>query len=132
MPKIKRDILVVDDEQEIRDMLTDFLEEQDFNVTVAGDGLAAMAEIEKNLPGIVICDLLLPGEHGIDLVKSIKDKYFLPVIIITSIYQKNEVEDLMEEYFVEGFCEKPINLAELLRKIKSIIKHYEKKSNSHS
>jgi DNA-binding response OmpR family regulator len=125
MPKIKRDILVVDDEQEIRDMLKDFLEEHEFNVTVVADGLAAMESIEKKLPGIVISDLLLPGEHGIDLVKSIKEKYFLPVIIITSIYEQEELEDMMEEYFVEGFCEKPINLVDLLNKIKAIIKSHE-------
>lgn len=98
MPKIKRDILVVDDEPEIRDMLHDFLQEHDFTVTLVEDGITAMESLEKNLPGIVIVDLLLPGEHGINLVKRIKEKYFLPVIMISSIYKKEELADLMEDH----------------------------------
>lgn len=121
MPKIKRDILVIDDEPEIRDMLRDFLQEHNFTVTLAEDGLTAMDALEKNIPGIVIVDLLLPGEHGINLVKRIKEKYFLPVIMISGIYKKEEVADMMEDQFVEAFCEKPLNLAVLLKHLKAIV-----------
>ncbi len=121
MPRIKKAILVIDDELEIREMLRDFLQEHDFTVTLAEDGITAMDALEKNLPGIVIVDLLLPGEHGINLVKRIKEKYFLPVIMISSIYKKEELADLMEDHFVEAFCEKPLNLAVLLKHLKTII-----------
>jgi len=116
-----RNILVVDDEENIREFLKEFLEEHDFKVTLADDGQRALELIEEKPPGILIVDLLLPGEHGISLIKTVKEKYFIPTIIISSIYDRNEVEDFMEEYFVEGFLEKPLNLDLLLEKINSII-----------
>ncbi len=116
-----RNILVVDDEENIREFLKEFLEEHNFKVTLADDGQKALELIEENLPGLMIVDLLLPGEHGIPLIKTIKQKYFIPTIIISSIYDRDEVEDFMEEYFVEAFLEKPLNLDLLLEKINSII-----------
>lgn len=116
-----RNILVVDDEENIREFLKEFLEENNFNVTLAEDGLKALELIEENLPGLMIADLLLPGEHGITLIKTVKEKYFIPTIIISSIYDRDEIEDFMEEYFVEAFFEKPLNLDLLLEKINSII-----------
>ena len=116
-----RNILVVDDEENIREFLKEFLEENNFNVTLAEDGLKALELIEENLPGLMIADLLLPGEHGLSLIKTVKEKYFIPTIIISSIYDRDEIEDFMEEYFVEAFFEKPLNLDLLLEKINSII-----------
>lgn len=116
-----RNILVVDDEENIREFLKEFLEEHNFSVTLADDGQKALELIKENLPGLMIVDLLLPGEHGITLIKTIKEKYSIPTIIISSIYDRDEIEDFMEEYFVEAFLEKPLNLDLLLEKINSII-----------
>lgn len=114
-------ILVIEDEENVREFLKAFLEENNFNVTVAPDGLKGMELVEEKLPGIIIVDLLLPGEHGIDLVKSIRQKYFVPIIIMSSIYDHDEIDDFMEEYCVEGFFAKPLDLDKLLEKINSII-----------
>jgi DNA-binding NtrC family response regulator len=116
-----RNILVVDDEENIREFLKEFLEEHNFNVTLAEDGQKALELIEENFPDLMISDLLLPGEHGITLIKTVKEKYFIPTIIISSIYDRDEIEDFMEEYSVETFLEKPLNLDLLLEKINSII-----------
>lgn len=116
-----RNILVVEDEEKIREFLKEFLEEHNFNVTLADDGQKALELIEENRPELMITDLLLPGEHGIPLIKTVKEKYFIPVIIISSIYDRDEVEDFMEEYSVEAFFEKPLHLDLLLEKINSII-----------
>ena len=116
-----RNILLVDDEKDVRDILAEFLEENNFTVRTAADGLKALELLEESIPGIALVDLLLPGEHGINLIKTIKEKYFAPVIIISSIYNKEEIEDFMEEYFVDGFIPKPIDLDKLLEKIESIL-----------
>ena len=116
-----RNILVVEDEEKIREFLKEFLEEHNFNVTLADDGQKALELIEENRPGLMITDLLLPGEHGIPLIKTVKEKYVIPIIIISSIYDRDEVEDFMEEYSVEAFLEKPLNLDLLLEKINSIL-----------
>jgi DNA-binding response OmpR family regulator len=114
-------ILVVDDEEEIRELLKDFLEIKGFNVRIESDGLKALELIEKEVPDIIIMDLLLPGEHGINLIRTVKEKYFIPIIIISGIYNKEEVEQLMEEYFVEDFMRKPLDLEELAKKINKIL-----------
>jgi DNA-binding response OmpR family regulator len=121
MSNNKRNILVVEDEENVQNFLKAFLEEHNFNVTIAGDGIKAMELLEKKLPELMIVDLLLPGEHGLPLIKAIKEKYFIPTIIISSIYDQTEIEDFMEEYFIEAFLEKPLNLDLLLKKINSII-----------
>lgn len=122
MPK-KRNIetiLVVDDEQEVRDFLREFLEDKGFKVTLAEDGIKARESLASSLPDLVIVDLLLPGEHGMEIVKFIKEKYFLPTLIISGIYKYEEIIDRIKEYFVEGFLEKPVNINLLLEKIEAI------------
>jgi DNA-binding NtrC family response regulator len=121
MDNNKTNILVIDDEKEVRDLLKEFLEEKKFSVSLAADGLQAQEHFKAKVPDIVIIDLLLPGEHGINLVKTIKEKYFVPLIIISGIYSRDEIKDTIEEYFVEGFFEKPLNLDKLLEKINDII-----------
>ncbi len=117
MPDNLKDILVVDDEKDIRDLLKDCLEENHFNVFLAVDGIKALELIEERTPGLVIVDLLLPGEHGINLIKVVKEKYRIPVIIISGVYRQEEVSGFMEEYSVEGFFEKPLDLNKMLEKI---------------
>ena len=121
MPDNKTNILVIDDEEEIRELLKEFLEENHFNVTLAADGIEAQECIEESVPDIAVIDLLLPGEHGISLVKTIKEKYFIPVIMISCIYRREELKDLIEEYAVEGFLEKPLDLKILREKLTEII-----------
>ena len=118
---LKKSIMVVDDEPAVQGLLKKFLEEKGFNVTVESDGSKALELIPKILPHIIILDLLLPGEHGINMVKAVKEKYFIPIIIITGIYYQEEIKDYMDDYFVEGFMRKPLNLDELLENINKII-----------
>lgn len=117
----KKIILVIDDEPDIRDLLKDFLEDNNFAVELVDDGVEALEYMEKNIPDFVITDLLLPGEHGIDLIKIIKEKYFVPVIVISGIYRPEEVPHVIKEDFVEAFFEKPLDLDKLLEKINSIL-----------
>ncbi|MCP5105697.1 MAG: response regulator [bacterium] len=117
----KKRILVIDDELDVTDMLRDFLEANGFTVDTASDGLKGLACLKSFVPALVITDLLLPGEHGINIVKTIKEKYFLPVIIISSIYSEEELKDTMEEYFVEAFLDKPFDLNVLLETINIIL-----------
>ncbi|MCP5049657.1 MAG: response regulator [bacterium] len=125
MSKIKREILVIDDEPEILELLKEFLEGHQFKVRVAADGIEGQACLEEKLPGIAIIDLLLPGEHGLTLVEKIKEKYFLPVLLISSIYSREEIKTFMEEHYVEAFFEKPLDLPVMLAKIEEIIKSHE-------
>lgn len=114
-------ILIVDDEEEIRLLLKEFLEKNDFEVAVAADGAEALALATKRIPDLVITDLLLPKEHGVDVMRTIKDNFFLPVIAISGIYKKSEIKAEIDDIYIDGFFEKPLDLDEMLICIRSIL-----------
>ena len=114
-------ILIVDDEEEIRLLLKEFLEKKDFEVLVAEDGQKALELAEKHIPDLVITDLLLPKEHGIDVMHEIKDRFFIPIIAISGIYKKDEIKEKIDDIYLDGFYEKPLNLEELFKGIQAIL-----------
>ena len=114
-------ILIVDDEEEIRLLLKEFLEKKDFEVLVAEDGKKALELAEKRIPDLVITDLLLPKEHGIDVIHEIKDRFFIPVIAISGIYKKAEIKEKLDDVYLEDFFEKPLNLEELFKGIQNVL-----------
>lgn len=117
----KRHILIIEDEPDVSDMLKKFFELRNFYVVVADNGLDALNYFKKAIPDLVITDLLLPGEHGVDVIRTIKEKYFVPVIIISGIYQHDDVKNLMDDYFVEGFFQKPVELEQLLERVNALV-----------
>jgi DNA-binding response OmpR family regulator len=114
-------ILIVDDEGDIRLLLKEFLEKRNFEVVVAEDGQKALELAEKRIPDLVITDLLLPKEHGIDVMNEIKDRFFIPIIAISGIYKKDEIKEKIDDMYFDGFYEKPLNLEELLKGIQAIL-----------
>lgn len=119
--KLKKHILIIDDDQEIIELLKDFFEGNGFSVGTASNGLDGLEYFKRQIPDLIISDLLLPGEHGLNMIKTIKEKYFVPAIMISSIYKENQLESVMEEYFVEAFFSKPLKLDVLLEKVNSIL-----------
>ena len=119
--KLKKHILIIDDDQEIIELLKDFFEGNGFSVGTASNGLDGLEYFKRQIPDLIISDLLLPGEHGLNMIRTIKEKYFVPVIMISSIYKENQLESVMEEYFVEAFFSKPLKLDVLLEKVNSIL-----------
>jgi DNA-binding response OmpR family regulator len=114
-------ILIVDDEEEIRLLLKEFLEKKDFEVLLAEDGRKALELAEKHIPDLVITDLLLPKEHGIEVMYELKDRFLMPIIAISGIYKKEEIEGEIDDIYLDGFYEKPLNLEELFKGIQAIL-----------
>jgi DNA-binding response OmpR family regulator len=117
----KNSILIVDDDEEVRGVLKEFLDKNGFGVILASDGQEALKLASEHVPDLVITDLLLPKEHGIDVMQAIKDRFFLPVIAISGIYKKDEIKNRLDDVYIEGFFEKPLDLNELLACIRSIL-----------
>lgn len=116
-------ILVVDDELIMRDLLTDFFEMMDYEVTSAKDGSVAWemlsGEEEANFD-IVISDINMPKMGGIELFKNIREKYpEMPIILMTG-YGIDKVRQDVEK--AEGFLAKPFELDELLELVEKILK----------
>lgn len=117
----KHTILVVDDEAEVRQLLQEFLERNGYGVITAEDGEQALKLAGEQVPDLVITDLLLPKEHGIDVMQSIKDKFFLPIIAMSGVYRKDEVQGRLGDVFIDGYFEKPLDLEGVLACVRAIL-----------
>jgi len=117
----KPTILVVDDDKEIRQLLQEFLEKNGFHALLAEDGQQALKLAAEQLPDLVLTDLLLPKEHGIDVMQAIKDRFILPIIAMSGIYKKDEIKHMIDGIYIEGFFEKPLDLNGLLACIRAIL-----------
>ncbi len=117
----KQTILIVDDEKEIRQMLQEFLEGKGYAVLVAEDGQQALQLAGERRPDLVITDLLLPKEHGIEVMQAIKDQFFLPIIAMSGVYRKEEVAGQVGDVFIDGYFEKPLDLEGVLACVRAIL-----------
>jgi len=113
-------ILVVDDDNRIRDLVKQYLEENKFIVTTAKDSFEAKEKIKIIKFDILILDIMMPGESGLTLTKEIKKNNTTPIILLTA---KGEVKDRIIglEIGADDYLGKPFEPKELLLRIKNII-----------
>lgn len=117
---IKKTILVVDDEEHIRLLYKEEFEEEGYNILLAGSGEDALAQVENNLPDLVMLDIKMPGIDGITLARKIKEiKCDTPVIFVSAYedYKHDFGTWASDAYFV-----KSANLTELKSLISNILK----------
>ena len=113
-------ILVVDDDDRIRELVREYLEKNQFLVTTAKDALDAKRKIEIIKFDILILDIMMPGESGLSLTKEIKKNNPTPIILLTA---KGETQDRIEglELGADDYLGKPFEPKELLLRIKNIL-----------
>ncbi len=113
-------VLVVDDELEIRDLLSTFLTEEGYEVIVASNGEEAIELAKRENPQVILLDIMMPGIDGIETCKRLKAEEktrFIPVIMATVLWDTYaEAIDVGAEDFVT----KPFHLAELSFRVQSI------------
>lgn len=118
-------ILVVDDDQNVRNLVRIFLAEQGYKVVEASDGINALSVLEHEHCNIAIVDVMMPYMDGFSLTKEIRTRYEIPVILLTA---KNQIED-KEQGFAAGtddYLVKPFEPKELLFRIKALLRRYDK------
>ena len=120
MNKKTSHILVVDDDNRIRDLVKQYLEENQFLVTTAKDALDAKNKLEILKFDILILDIMMPGESGLSLTKDVKKNNPTPIILLTA---KGEAQDRIEglELGADDYLGKPFEPKELLLRIKNIL-----------
>jgi DNA-binding response OmpR family regulator len=116
-------ILVVDDEQKVREMCKDFLEEEGYKVTIASDGQEALEKMDYDSFDLYLVDIAMPRISGFDLMKKIKQKQPLAVVIILTGF--SSIEGAIKAVHAGAFqyLSKPINADELLNVVKEGIKY---------
>ncbi len=118
-------VLIVDDDKDVVNMLKAFLKEKEFNIITCGDGEEAYKIIAKEAPDIAIIDGLIPGLHGFELCKKVKEDKTLrkppKIIIMSSLYRGIKYKsNVMKTYHADDYLDKPIKKEELLSKIKAL------------
>ena len=113
-------ILVVDDDDKIRELVKQYLEENQFLVTTARNSLDAKKKLEIIKFDILIVDIMMPGESGLSLTKEVKKNNPTPIILLTA---KGETQDRIEglELGADDYLGKPFEPKELLLRIKNIL-----------
>ena len=116
----KPHILVVDDDDKIRNLLKEFLNTHEFYVTTASDAEDAEKKMGHFKYEILVLDVMMPGIDGYQLTKNIKKKSKVPIILLTA---KGEVENRIKglELGADDYLGKPFEPKELLLRIKNII-----------
>jgi len=113
-------ILVVDDDDRIRELVKQYLEENNFIVTSAKDALDAKKKLKILKFDILILDIMMPGESGLSLTKEVKKDNSTPIILLTA---KGETQDRIKglELGADDYLGKPFEAKELLLRIKNIL-----------
>jgi len=113
-------ILVVDDDDRIRELVREYLEENHFLVTTARDSFDAKKKLEITKFDILILDIMMPGESGLSLTKEVKKNNPTPIILLTA---KGETQERIEglELGADDYLGKPFEPKELLLRIKNIL-----------
>lgn len=114
-------ILLVDDDERIRDLLCRYLRKENMRVTTAQDAAAARQNLEGLHFDLLILDVMMPGESGLDLARDLKSKMEVPIIMLTA---KAEAENRIEglEIGVDDYVPKPFEPRELMLRIQNILK----------
>ena len=125
MDNSKIHILIVDDDDKIRDLLKQYLKGNNFLVSTAINASDAEEKLKIVKFDLAIVDIMMPGKDGLQLTKEIREKIDLPIILLTA---KGEAEDRVRglELGAEDYLPKPFEPKELLLRIKNIIKRIKK------
>ena len=118
-------ILVVDDDDRIRDLVKQYLEENNFIVTTARNALDARKKLEIIKFDMLVLDIMMPGESGLALTKELKKNDFTPIILLTA---KGETKERIEglETGADDYLGKPFEPKELLLRINNILNKVKK------
>lgn len=118
----KRTVLVVDDEEYIRDLVRTALSFSGFDVAVAADGVGALNDIQRLRPDIVILDVNMPGFDGFEVVRRLRDAGDpTPVIFLTA---RDSAEDKLSGFTKGGddYVTKPFSLEELVARVEAVLR----------
>ena len=120
MENNKIHILIVDDDNRIRDLLKEYLKENNYIVSTSENAENAKIKLTHFKFDLIVLDVMMPGQSGYDLTKELKKRIEIPIILLTA---KGEVENRIKglELGADDYISKPFEPKELLLRIKNII-----------
>jgi DNA-binding response OmpR family regulator len=117
-------IVIIDDDEHIRELAALYLQKEGFQVAFALDGTSGMQAVQKEQPSLVVLDLMLPGKSGYEVCKEIRQKSNVPILMLTA--RDEDVDKIVGlELGADDYLTKPFNPRELVARIKAILRRAE-------
>ncbi len=117
---MKNKVLVVDDCRETRELVTEILENQGYEVSTAADGYDAVLQFESDKPDLLITELTMPGMDGYDLCRIIRAFSSMPIVILTA-QRGVEVVSQALKAGADAFVPKPLDRGKFLVEIEALL-----------
>jgi DNA-binding response OmpR family regulator len=113
-------ILIVDDDQRIRQMLTRYFEQEGYRISIAADGPAMRAQLNDSVD-VILLDVVMPGEDGLTLAREIRANSDVGIIMLTG---RDDVLDRVVglELGADDYIAKPFHLREVMARVKSVVR----------
>ncbi|MBP6404472.1 MAG: response regulator [Proteobacteria bacterium] len=119
-----RRILVVEDDARIADMLDNYLQAQGWRTTVLGNGLQVAPEVRRMEPALVLLDIMLPGQDGVEVCREVRTFSAVPIIMVTA--RVDEIDRLIGlEVGADDYVCKPFSPREVVARIKALLRRAE-------
>jgi DNA-binding response OmpR family regulator len=125
-----RPVLVIEDEQQMREMLADNLAFEGYRVTAVESAESALAEIERQAYSLVLLDVMLPGLSGFDLCRQLRERGVrVPIIVLTALTnERDRVQGL--DLGADDYVSKPFSVRELLARVRAQVRRDDWHANS--
>ena len=114
-------LLVVDDDTRIRNLLKQFLSENGFRITVAGTAAEARRKLEGLDFDLLILDVMMPGESGVDLTRSLRQAKDVPILMLTALSETDSRISGLEAG-ADDYLPKPVDPRELILRVNNILR----------
>lgn len=115
-------ILVVEDDKNLRKLITTYLQRNKYNTYEATNGEEALNVLDQSYIDLIVSDIMMPKMDGYELIKSLREaKYDVPILIITA---KSEIEDKKEGFLLgaDDYMVKPIDIEEMLLRVQVLLR----------
>lgn len=114
-------ILIVEDEPNIAEVVSLYLERAEFTVRIARDGEAALKSLEQHIPDLVVMDLMLPGLDGFTITRWLRERSNVPIIMLTS--RRDEIDRITGlELGADDYVVKPFSPQELVSRVRAVLR----------
>ena len=120
MSETEPHLLVVDDDARLRELLRRYLSDSGFRITLAGDAAEARANLASFAFDLIVLDVMMPGETGIELIRDLRGSNRVPVMLLTAMAEPEDRVNGLEEG-AEDYLPKPFEPRELVLRIRNIL-----------
>lgn len=118
---MQKKILVVDDDDKLRGLLSEYLSKYEYDVSTLPDGEHLIKTIRKEIPELIVLDIMMPGKNGLELCRDVRQEFTVPIIMLTA---RGDVNDRIVglEIGADDYLPKPFEPRELVARIETILR----------